>query len=98
MSEPERDAKSSRDAAREAFVSSLIVYGMQAVFLLGVTAVLSRKWMLEHAKWRYEQWRSRAEREHAAALAELRRDMSLIEHGNEMPSGGQPERGMYGDL
>jgi hypothetical protein len=90
--------KSSRDAARDAFVSSLIVYGMQAVFLVGVTAVLSRRWMLEHARWRYEQWRKRGEREWNAARAEVQRDISRLEHGDEMPAGGPPEHGLYGDL
>lgn len=94
----EQQGQGAREAARDALVSSLIVYGLQAVFIVGVTAVLSRRWMLAHARWRFDQWRSRGEREHAAALAEVRRDISRLEHGDSMPSGGPAERGLYGGL
>ena len=88
----------TREAARDALVSSLVIYGVQAAALLLLTAALSRRWMLGHARWRWEQWRSRAEREASAAMAEVRRDISKLEHGDAMPAGGPAEPGLYGGI
>ncbi len=94
----EREAQAPRDAAREALVSSLIVYGVQAAFLLGITAAVGKRYWLDHARWRFEQWRKRGERASAAALAEVRRDISRLEHGDTMPGGGRAEPGLYGGI
>lgn len=91
-------SSSAREAARDALVSSAILYGLQLAFIAGATALLSRRYLLAHARWRWEQWRTRAERAESAALAEVRRDISRLEHGDSMPSGGPPEAGLYGGL
>lgn len=93
MSEQERST-----AARDALVASLIGYGVQIAILVGFSAVVSRRYWLEHARWRFGQWRTKGERAESAALAELRADISRIEHGGAMPRGGPTERGLYGGL
>lgn len=87
---------SARDAARDALVSSLVIYGVQAAFLLALTAGVSKRYWLDHARWRYERWRGRADRLEAAAMAEVRRDISRLEHGESMPA--PRDRGLYGGL
>lgn len=96
---PQASDRAARDAARDALISSVIVYGMQAALILGVTAAMSRRYWLEAARWRLEQWRTRGEREYQGALAEVRRDISRLEHGEAMPGGGTTEPGgLYGGL
>lgn len=90
--------RGSRDAAREALITSLISYAVQAAILVGITAAVSRPPWLEAALFR-ARWhlRGRAEARDEAALAAVRRDIARFEHGdNDAAPDGPP--GLYGGL
>ncbi len=75
------ERETTGEAARDALVRALVVYGVEILFFAAVLIVAHNKPWLEHQWWRVRQYRKRGQARHDALLAELRRDISAYEHG-----------------
>lgn len=91
------EGKSSADIVREAALSqaaSLLVYIGISV---AITVAIAKRDALTRAWMRYKRWARRDPEKirRSRLLAELRRDISLIEHSDEQPRGRTTPRGLY---
>ena len=89
MPEPEQERETTADAARDALVRSVVVYGVQLVITAGVVIVARNKGWFEHQWWALKERRragrpaTRVDMEMQRARRGLHDDIRRFEAGEE---------------
>jgi FAD/FMN-containing dehydrogenase len=72
-----RPAKVARDAALQSRISNLVYLAI----MLGVTLAITKRDWIGRQVLRFRSWQSAAAAAESRAVAELRRELSELEHG-----------------